>query len=101
MENGTILAGTWGATMVIPEFYKVVKMTAKTAKVVKMKKKMLTPNSYGQQGYEVPSEEGTLELAEPLNARLTNYGWVVTDKYHTKVCVEEWNGQPIWADYMD
>lgn len=98
MEKGTILSGTWGATMTIPEFYRVISSTPKTFLVEKLGKAMLPNNCHGQQGYEVPN----MEVVEgTFKGRLTPYGMVVTDEYKTKVYVDEWNGKPVFADYMD
>lgn len=100
---GDILAGTWGATMTIPEFFEVTGKTAKTLKVRRLAKEMLKPNACGQHGYEVPEEplrndeiefEGTARLA-PLG------GLYVKMEYNTRVFVEKWDRQPILANYMD
>lgn len=103
IKVGDILAGTWGYSMVIPEFFEVIGKTAKTLKVRRLEKEMLKPNAYGQQGYEVPAEplrnderefEGTARLS-------IEGGLYVKMEYRTRVFVEKWNGRPIWADYMD
>lgn len=99
---GDILAGTWGCTMVIPEFFEVTKVTAKTASVRRLAKEMLKPNACGQQGYEVPSRPLQSDEREfEGTARMTESGWCVKTEYGTRVFVEKWNEQPVWADYMD
>ena len=104
IKVGDILAGTWGATMVIPEFFEVEKVTAKTARVRRLEKEMLKPNACGQQGYEVPAKplqsdwrefEGTARMTEASGV------YVVKIEYGTRVFVEKWNGRPVWANYMD
>lgn len=102
IKVGDILAGTWGATMVIPEFFEVTGKTAKTLKVRRVAKEMLKPNACGQQGYEVPCEP----LRDDLRgfegtARQAEWSWYVKMEYGTRVFVEKWNGRPVWADYMD
>lgn len=106
MENikvGDILAGTWGATMVIPEFFEVTGTTAKTLKVRRVAKEMLKPNACGQQGYEVPCEPlRDDERAFSGTARLTKWGGLyVAMEYGQRVFIEPWDNCPVWADYMD
>ena len=102
IQVGDILAGTWGATMVIPEFFEVVRKTAKTLYVRRMKKGMLEPNACGQQGYEVPLDPHEYRGDDEFRGRATEYGGIcVTMEWHQKVYVKKWNGQPVWADYMD
>lgn len=103
IQVGDILAGTWGATMVIPEFFEVFGKTAKTLKVRRLEKEMLKPNACGQQGYEVPAEPLRSDWREfEGTARTTESGGLyVKTEYGTRVFVEKWNGSPIWADYMD
>ena len=97
-----ILVGTWGYSMVIPEFFEVKKVNAKTATVRRLAKKMLKPNACGQQGYEVPVEPRRSDERDfEGTARMTESGWCVKMEYGTRVFVEKWNEQPVWADYMD
>jgi len=102
VKVGDILAGTLGYSMVIPCFYVVTKVTAKGIKMYEVEK-----NITGQQGYETP--------AEPIRPR---YGELVPNEVFAKPCkdwdghwktggrydhryVSKWDGQPVWADYMD
>ena len=99
MKVGTILSGTWGATMVIPEFFKVTRVMPKTFEVVELGKRMLTPNANGQQGYEVPDES---KVGEKRIGKANDYGgYTIYAKYKMKLWVDEWDGKGVWADYMD
>ena len=103
IQEKDILAGTWGATMTIPEFFEVTGKAAKTLKVRRLAKEMLKPNACGQQGYEVPAKplrnderefEGTARLAK-------SGGLYVKMEYGTIIFVEKWDGSPVFANYMD
>ena len=82
--------------MTIPEFYKVTRVMPKTFEVVELGKRMLKDGSdgYGQKGYEVPVES---ELVAVRKGK----GNVVMGEFGERVYVKEWDGKPIWADYMD
>lgn len=72
----------WHYTMHFPVFFRVTKVTAKTAKAERLFSKCVraTDGGYGQQGYEVPDE---------------NEVWY--DRGESVIR----NGKPIWADHMD
>lgn len=103
IKVGDILAGTWGATMVIPEFFEVTGKTAKTLQVRRVAKEMLKPNACGQQGYEVPCEPlRDDERAFSGTARLSKTGHLYVEReYGQRVFIEPWDNCPVWADYMD
>lgn len=100
IQVGDILAGTWGYSMRIPCFYRVVGLTEKRAKVVELGHKMVrsTDGGYFQQGYEMPDDsrlESRVQLARPYKD-----AWLVGSKYNERYLCK-WDGSPIWADYMD
>lgn len=108
MENinvGDIYYGTWGYSMIIPAFFRVTRKTAKRVEVVELEKEMYqsTDGGYFQQGYERPKE--------PYMARRNGDGpklcktdgayVVVPIGYGTRVYARKWDGERVWADYMD
>lgn len=97
IKVGDILAGTWGYSMVIPAFYKVVKVTPKRLKLMEYDGRMISHDGFGQQGYEVP--DFTKERGEVLG-RVKGDWIIVGSKYSTRL-LQKWDGQPVWADYMD
>ncbi len=94
---GDMLAGTWGATMVIPAFYKVVRLTPKRLVLEEYDGRMISSDGYGQRGYEVP--DFTRCKGEKLG-RIEDDYVVVGSKWDT-ILLKKWDGQPVWADYMD
>lgn len=101
IKVGDILAGTWGYSMVIPCFYKVIKLTEKRAKVIELGRRMVSDDGYGQRGYEVPTDYpkdwGKEEQARPYK---DGEYWLVGSRYSLRF-LSKWDGKPIWADYMD
>ena len=100
IKVGDILAGTWGYSMIIPEFFEVTGKTAKTLKVRRLEKEMLRPNACGQQGYEVPAEPLRDDVS-PFSgtARMSVHGGLFVKMEYAHV--KKWDGRKIWADYMD
>lgn len=94
---GDMLAGTWGATMVIPAFYKVVRLTPKRLVLEEYDGRMINSDGFGQQGYEVP------DYSRPKGQKMGRIegGYVVVGSRYDTVLLKKWNGQPVWADYMD
>lgn len=94
---GDMLAGTWGYSMTIPAFFKVKRLTAKRLVLEEYDGKMVTSDGFGQQGYEVP------DFSKPRGQKMGRiYGdYVVVGSKYDKVLTTKWDGQPVWADYMD
>ena len=102
IKEGDILCGTHGWSMRIPHFYRVIKVTEKRLKVVRLASRMVqaTDGGYNQQGYEMPvnachSLDAKTEIARPYKGE-----WLIGSRYDTMRCTL-WDGQPIWADYCD
>lgn len=107
IKVGDILCGTWGYSMTIPCFFKVIAMTDKRLKVVELPKQMVncTDGGYNQQGYEMPVNVDTIRLTSKQSqlARQSKYDsnrFVVGSNYDARY-LRLWDGKPIWADYMD
>lgn len=94
---GDILAGTWGYSMTIPAFFKVVKVTAKRLRLEEYDGRMISSDGYGQRGYEVP--DFTRCKGEKVG-RIEDDYVVVGSKWDT-ILLKRWDGRPVWADYMD
>lgn len=101
IKVGDILYGMWHYSMHYPVWFRVTKVSAKTAKAERLCSRlaMATDGGYGQQGYEVPDEFRVAERKEHLiredkHGLATGSKW---DYFH----LEKWYGQPIWADHMD
>ena len=99
IKVGDILFGMWHYSMHFPVWFRVTKVTAKSAKAVRLGSRMVQPTDggYGQQGYEVPNE--TMERGEHI-IRENKYGLCTGSKYDY-FHLEKWDGEPIWADHMD
>lgn len=94
---GDILAGTWGWSMTIPAFFKVVKVTAKRLLLEEYDGRMVSSDGYGQQGYEMP--DFTRSRGEKYGRIEGDY--VVVGSRSETVLLKMWDGKPVWADYMD
>lgn len=96
-QIGDILAGTWGWSMTIPAFFKVVRKTEKRLVLEEYDGRMISSDGYGQQGYEVP--DFTRSMGERMGRIDGNYV-IVGSRYNT-ILLKKWDGNPVWADYMD
>ena len=102
VKVGDILYGMWHYSMHYPVWFKVIKVTDKQAKAVRLRSRMVqaTDGGYGQQGYEVPgSEPLRCDLKEHI-IRDGKYG-LCTGSGYDYFKLTKWDGQPIWADHMD
>ena len=92
----------WHYTMHFPVWFQVTKVTEKTAKAVRLRSEMIrsTDGGYGQHGYEVPSVE--VFDGNEVTIRHGKHG-LETGSYarYNHYNLEVWDGEPIWADYMD
>lgn len=94
---GDILAGTWGWSMTIPAFFRVVRKTAKRLVLEEYEGVMINSDGYGQRGYEVP--DFTNAKGEKLG-RIED-GYVVVGSRYDTILLKLWDGKPVWADYVD
>lgn len=105
IKVGDILAGTWGYSMRIPSFYRVTKVTPKRVKAIELEKYMVrsTDGGYFQQGYERPVEPYVIdERAKEVICTPDADGYVrIPIGYGSCMWAKVWDGQDIWADYMD
>lgn len=103
LNVGDIVYGMWHYSMHYPVFFKVTKVSDKRAKAVRLFGKMVKPTDggYGQQGYEIPDEHRQWGEDEHI-IREGKHG-LETGSYQrcNHYSLEKWNGEPIWADYMD
>ena len=99
---GDILYGKWYCTMTYPVWFRITKVNAKTAVAERLSSKMVqtTDGGYGQRGYEVPSGEARLG-DKPHIIRIAKDGRLVTGSGYDRFLLNKWDGQPIYADYMD
>lgn len=101
MKEGDVYAGTWGATMVIPQFFVVVKVTAKRVKLAEYDGIMVrsADGGYYQRGYEVPDMSKC--LGESVGIPQADGSIRLKNHVGSHMWVDPWDGKPIWADYMD
>lgn len=92
---GDILAGTSGWSMCLPHFYKIIKRTAKSFTVQRMKGKIVSGHRNGQ--WEEVADENAPLVGKLLTGRVRKYGGVSIDGCH----VHLWNGKPLHGDDMD
>lgn len=100
---GDILYGMWHYSMHFPVFFRVTKVTAKTATAERLFSKCVraTDGGYGQQGYEAPDIERGVwsdgHIIRNGKRGLETGSYAKYDHYN----LQKWDGQPIWADHMD
>ena len=97
-DVGDILSGTFGYSMTIPVFFKVIKKTAKQFTVVKLSKK-LASGHYNGSFEEVPDESKLDQdlKRNQIRARINKRNHLVIDD----VYVSLWDGKPVHGDDMD
>ena len=89
-----ILCGTAGYSMVLPRFYKIIKKTAKSFKVVRIPGKIVSGHRNGQ-WEEVADLNG--KPGEEFTGRINKHGHVRIDD----ILVHLWDGKPLNGDDMD
>ena len=101
LKVGDILQGMWHYSMHYPVWFRITKVTDKTAKAERLGSRMVRPTDggYGQQGYEMPDETRVMERREHI-IRKNEYGLCTGSKYDY-FHLEHWDGKAIWADHMD
>lgn len=92
---GDILAGTYGYSMTLPHFYKIIKRTAKMFTVKRMKGKIVSGHKNGQ-WQEIADENAPLDNHE-YRAKINKWGRVRVDD----ISVRLWDGEPLYGDDMD
>lgn len=95
-QVGDILVGQWGYSMIIVDFYEIIKTTGshKTFVLKKLKEKIVSGS--GMQGTSVP-DEGKYEDDKEIRARVNKYNRVKVDNAYLSL----WNGEPVHFDHMD
>ena len=101
MKIGDMFAGTWGATMTIPQFFVVVKVTAKRVRMAEYDGRMVrsTDGGYNQQGYEMPNMVKC--LGEVIGTPESDGCIRVKNHMGSYMWVKPWDGKPVYADYCD
>ena len=94
-EKGDILSGTFGYSMTIPIFYKIIKRTVKSFTLQKLAKKLVSGH-YNGSFEEIPDENKEAK-SKPINARINKYNHVMADR----VFLHKWDGKPVWGNDMD
>lgn len=97
-EVGDILSGTWGYSITIPEFYKIVKKTPAGFSLVQLSKK-LADGHYNGRFAEVP-DDSKLESdmkQKPKSCRIRKGKYLKCDDVYLHL----WNGEPVHGDDMD
>ena len=102
LKVGDILQGMWHYSMHYPVWFRITKVTDKTAKAEKLMSKMVRPTDggYGQQGYEVPDENRIYSTGHIIRKGDRGFETGSYARYNHFHLVK-WDGQPIWADHMD
>lgn len=94
-EVGDILAGTFGYSMTIPIFYKIIKRTAKQFTVARIPGKIVSGHRNGQ--WEEIADEKATPSKETKTARINKRGNVIVDTVYVRL----WDGSPLYGDDMD
>lgn len=90
MENSNILVSTWGYEQTNVTFYRIIKRTAKTVVLQKLRSKV----RYTQYGYEaVPTEEYARE--KPIRRKAIPYGSGVAAEIEYYEFASPWDGRPV------
>lgn len=103
VKEGDILYTTWGATMILVQFYKVMKTTPKTV-VVKELKAKVAENTGFLRGTEVPTDEFTDDRKNRLDSDLRLYyrgDSIISKKAGFTRFYQKWDGKPVYFDHCD
>lgn len=95
-EVGDILYGTWGYSMNIPIFYKILKRTAQSFTIVELPKKLVSGHYNSYHFEEVPDENKPIK-EKPKTVRIKKFGGLAVDRTYLR----KWNGKPVAGDDMD
>lgn len=97
-EVGNILSGTFGYSMTLPVFYKIIKRTAKQFTVVKLSKKLVSGHYNGSFEEEPDLSKSEKDLkGQEYKARINKWGRVSVDGTHVRL----WDGEPVWGNDLD
>ena len=96
-EVGDIIYSNFSYSMIIIDFYKIVKISGKTFTFRKLKDKIVSGNGQAGKSVPIPDEFDTKETEEK-RARINKFGDVKLDKY--TYCYY-WNGEPVAFDHLD
>lgn len=99
-KEGDILYGTFGYSMTIPVFYKVIKRTNLQFTVVKLSKKIVSGHRNGD-FYEVPDDT---KLEKDLKG--TQYRGRIRKKGKNILKIDDvychlWDGEPVYGNDLD
>ena len=98
-QEGDILCGTWGYSMVIPEWYQIVKRTAKQLTLQEIPEKIVSGHYNGQWESMPDLEKAKQKPGKEIKARINKWNSVTVDG---KVYVHLWDGKtPLHGDDMD
>lgn len=102
IKVGDILYGMWHYSMHFPVFFRVTKVTAKTATAEQLGSDCVQPTDggYGQQGYEAPNVHRVYSTGHIIRQGKRGLETGSYSRYN-HYNLEKWDGQPIWADHMD
>lgn len=98
---GDVMVTDFGATMTLPTFYKVVKRTPQSIKMVRLEAQIVDGDGFT--GHTIPTETKNDEgYKGTLTARIKGgaeheYGWLAKERlYFTK-----WEGKPEYYNHLD
>jgi len=93
-QIGDILAGSYGYSMVLPRFFKVIKKSAKQFTCIRLKGKIVSGHRNGQ-WQEIATDEPYDE--KEYKGRINKWGRLKIDD----ISVQLWNGKPLHGDDLD
>jgi len=94
---GDILCGTWGYSMTIPAFYKIIKKTNKTFILKELEEKLVSGHYNGS--WESVASDKEKRGEKEVKARINKNNHVyLKDK---RLLLRLWDGKPIWGTDMD
>lgn len=93
IKVGDILVCSWGYSMTLVDFYKVVKTTPKTAYLSKMGSKTVEQDAYGMSSRVMPGE--VISSEKPLMRRIqkSNYNGELYCKITDYQYARKWDGK--------
>tara|TARA_R110000824_G_scaffold388520_1_gene584138 strand:- start:334 stop:651 length:318 start_codon:yes stop_codon:yes gene_type:complete len=100
LSVGDIAAGTWGYSMTIPVFVIITRRTEKTIWFKEIRKDRV--NEFGNEMPHLPAS--TPSATPERRARVKNWPYRGENEEAFKydyAFMKKWNGNPIYANYMD
>lgn len=102
LETGAVVFKSWGYSMVLPTWWKVLKGAApgKFAVIQQLESKLESHDGYGQQGKKVPTDQLSSHYG-PEKRKVYHYGNASVGVGTDHGVAELWDGKAKWYDSCD